>query len=75
MYGKYLKCHISQMMALIEVPFIPLLPALDELNDDIKFSCTTILPEVIKEIATASSMQMYFSTINNAKISLYISAK
>ena len=31
--------------------------------------------EVIKKIAAASSMQIYFSTINNAKISLYISAK
>ena len=61
MYGKFLKCLISQLMANIEALFIPSPLEFDRLHDDIIFCCVTLLPEVIKEVTTANSMPTYSS--------------
>ena len=55
MYGKFLKCLISQLVAPIEVFFIPLPPKFDRLHENTKIFAVTLLPEVIKETITVNS--------------------
>ena len=51
MYGNYLKHLISFIVVPTEVLFIPSTPEFYKLHNDIIFCCTTLVPEVIKEIA------------------------
>ena len=53
MYGKYIKCLISFIVAPIETLFIPSPLAFDGLHNNINFYCTTFV--LIKEIATANT--------------------
>ena len=56
MYGEFSKWHISQLVAPIEALFVASPLAFGGLHDDINFfCCEAIVPEVIKEIATAFS--------------------
>ena len=54
MYGEFLKWHISQLVALIEALFVASPLGFGRLHDDIIFLPWAVLPEVIKEIATAN---------------------
>ena len=66
MYGEFLNWHISQLVAPIEAPFVASPLGFGGLHDDINFFCHgTILPEVIKEIATANSTHPYYSGCNS----------
>ena len=60
MYGEFLKWHISQLVAPIEALFVALPLGFGRLYDDIKFFGMKIIPEVIKETATANSMLSSF---------------
>ena len=53
MYGEYLNCLISFIVAPIEVLFIASTLACDRLHDDTKLFVIRCLLEVIKEIAVA----------------------
>ena len=60
MYGEFLKWHISQLVAPIEVLFVASPLGFGGLPDDINFCHEVILPEVIKEIAIANSTHPYY---------------
>ena len=62
MYGKFIRCLISQLVTPIKVILISSPPEYDGLHSDTLFCYATLVPEVIKEIATAAnSMQTYYS--------------
>ena len=63
MYGEFLKWHISQLAAPIEVLFIASLLGFGRLDNDIIFCRGVIISEVIKEIATTNSKCPYYSYI------------
>ena len=64
MYGEFLKWHISQLVAPIEVLFVASPLAFGGLHDDINFFAVR---QFIKEIATTISMRPYynFSVVKN----------
>ena len=64
MYGEFLKWHIFQLVAPIEVLFVASPLGFGRLHDDIIFCHEAILPEVIKEIATANLTRPYYIMIN-----------
>ena len=66
MYRNFLKWHIFQLVAPIEALFVASPLGFGGLHDDINFFCReAILPEVIKEIATAISTCPYYSYVTN----------
>ena len=63
---EFLKWHISQLLARIEALIVTLPLEFGRLHNDI-FFCEGILPEVIKEIATANSTCPYYEDVQTRK--------
>ena len=70
MYGEYLKCLISFTVTPIEVLFIPSPFVFYRLHDDIIFCCIALVPEIIKEIATASEHKCTIQECETRKLYL-----
>ena len=58
MFGEFLKWHISQLVAPIEAFFVAPPPGM-------------IIPEIIKETATANSMQPYYLSVTLRNIVVF----